>query len=86
MYFFGYLKYQLFHLWWKFEPKKIINLNFNLINSNPQKIWNLTQISSRKDITWEIINNNLDKPWDWKELSKRSDLTWEIIINNIDKL
>jgi hypothetical protein len=41
------------------------NINWEIMEANPDKPWDWYGISSNPNITMEIIQNNLDKPWDW---------------------
>ncbi len=42
-----------------------IVFSFDFINTNPDKPWNWSILSGRKDLSSEVISANKDKPWNW---------------------
>ena len=42
-----------------------IIFSFEFINSNPDRPWNWSLLSERKDLSSDVISANKEKPWNW---------------------
>jgi len=69
--------------WWQLSYNP--NITWDIIQNNPDKYWDWSNISRNPNITWDIIQNNPDKDWDWQFISRNPNITWDIIQNNPDK-
>ena len=56
---------------------EVENINWDIIQNNPDKDCNWDLLSEHPNITWEIIQQNPDKPWNWKSISRNQKKTSE---------
>ena len=45
------------------------NITWDIVQNNPDKLWDYTWLSHNPNITWEIVEANQDKQWNYFELS-----------------
>jgi len=43
-----------------------------IVQENPDKLWDYYDLSRNPNITWKIVQENPEKPWDYNNLSKNT--------------
>ena len=61
------------------------NITWEIVQANPNILWDYDFLSMNPNITWEIVQANQDKKWYYNWLSQNPNITWEIVQANPEK-